>query len=653
MNSKTSCFNKTIFLKNFRRLWPVWGIWLAALFFLLPFTVYNGLAQFRQGTYSNAIANAMEFSQIAPLIFIMSVITAVSVFSYLFHAKSSNMIHAFPISRKELYFTNYVSGILFLMIPPILMYLAALPGLLQMNFSFVKDILPGIGFLLAKTFILYTISVFFCILSGHVFAAILYPIIFNVLYTIIVWLIGCMLSIAVPSLKIATSQYNDTIGVIFSPLICLTTKTASHYSIYFTNNGNPIVSSDYYGEGFLLGYCIMAAALLIIGYMLYQKRALENAEEMSVFRALRPVTRWLVAVCGGLGSAYIIVLFIYAGSADTELSRKYLPIFLVVFVVFNFVWFMITDMVLKKAFRVFNKRFWREWAVCAISTTVLFGGICVFANNRIAGYVPENSNVTAAIVNSQYLIIADTGSEKEEVIRLQEALLDRTGISRHTNQDSSADLETTTDSMTESSSDNIDENIQIGYKLKNGKTILRSYAVRLNQDRLSDPNSVESILNNIESDTTSYMEYVFGIDYEKLNFDTVYLGSYEIKGKQAQMVFRAYEKDVLKRNVDIRTMSLPEATTSNDTLTMKADYAGRARGLQDKLTALHANDLYDNFLNGYVTAVSIDAKKQKNHYTSTVDAQPFFSKKCRHTIAALKKCGLSSKDINDEFVAEG
>lgn len=33
MKSKTSCFNKTIFLKNMTRFWPVWAVYLAYLFF--------------------------------------------------------------------------------------------------------------------------------------------------------------------------------------------------------------------------------------------------------------------------------------------------------------------------------------------------------------------------------------------------------------------------------------------------------------------------------------------------------------------------------------------------------------------------------------------------------------------------------------------
>ena len=39
MQSRTSCFNKTIFKKNITHFWPIWGIYLVFLLYALPLTL--------------------------------------------------------------------------------------------------------------------------------------------------------------------------------------------------------------------------------------------------------------------------------------------------------------------------------------------------------------------------------------------------------------------------------------------------------------------------------------------------------------------------------------------------------------------------------------------------------------------------------------
>ena len=40
MKSKTSCFNTTIFKKNFTHFWPIWSIILGLQLFMVPFMLY-------------------------------------------------------------------------------------------------------------------------------------------------------------------------------------------------------------------------------------------------------------------------------------------------------------------------------------------------------------------------------------------------------------------------------------------------------------------------------------------------------------------------------------------------------------------------------------------------------------------------------------
>ena len=50
MKSKTSCFNKTIFNKNFTHFWPIWLIVMGWNLFILPFMIYNNSLQYKMMT---------------------------------------------------------------------------------------------------------------------------------------------------------------------------------------------------------------------------------------------------------------------------------------------------------------------------------------------------------------------------------------------------------------------------------------------------------------------------------------------------------------------------------------------------------------------------------------------------------------------------
>ena len=47
MKSKTSCFNKTIFLKNITHFWPIWLMILLWNVFIMPFMIYNDSMQYK------------------------------------------------------------------------------------------------------------------------------------------------------------------------------------------------------------------------------------------------------------------------------------------------------------------------------------------------------------------------------------------------------------------------------------------------------------------------------------------------------------------------------------------------------------------------------------------------------------------------------
>ena len=118
MRSKTSCFNKTIFFKNITHFWPIWMLILAWNLFVLPFMIYNSSQQYKlmndigkeelEQSMSNDILSLVAVYINPVVLFIFSVVAVMAVFSYLYQARSANTIHALPVTRKELFFTNYI-----------------------------------------------------------------------------------------------------------------------------------------------------------------------------------------------------------------------------------------------------------------------------------------------------------------------------------------------------------------------------------------------------------------------------------------------------------------------------------------------------------------------------------------------------------------
>lgn len=66
-------------------------------------------------------AISMEADMI--FIFVMALVTGMAMFSYLYNSRACNMIHAMPVTRRQLFSTNVLTGLLFMWIPQIVKYI--------------------------------------------------------------------------------------------------------------------------------------------------------------------------------------------------------------------------------------------------------------------------------------------------------------------------------------------------------------------------------------------------------------------------------------------------------------------------------------------------------------------------------------------------
>lgn len=52
----------------------------------------------------------------------MALVTGMAMFSYLYNSRACNMIHSMSVTRRQLFSTNVLTGLLFMWIPQIIKY---------------------------------------------------------------------------------------------------------------------------------------------------------------------------------------------------------------------------------------------------------------------------------------------------------------------------------------------------------------------------------------------------------------------------------------------------------------------------------------------------------------------------------------------------
>ena len=122
MKSKTSCFNSGIAKNLLRRFWPLWIGYLLILL-LIPLALYSRLQSFDPGTdLSPALDLTLgnTFQPIVLLSFLISILSAMAVFSFLYNTRSCGLMNSLPVTRTSLFFTSLLTGALSLLAADVL-----------------------------------------------------------------------------------------------------------------------------------------------------------------------------------------------------------------------------------------------------------------------------------------------------------------------------------------------------------------------------------------------------------------------------------------------------------------------------------------------------------------------------------------------------
>lgn len=613
MKSKTFFFNKTIFKKNLTRFWPLWTLYACYLIFALPLDLWLSMhSNIFSDSYTQAqkqilvICSVVQSALNPIMTFLFAGAAILSVFSYLYSARTANMIHALPVSRLELFVTNFLSAAAMMLIPQFFIFIATVFVGLAVHITNLEYIFIWFSAIVGVTFFALSFGSFVVMFTGLLAAFPFYYVIANYLYA------GCMylLSMVVESVCFGvTNMWSLKESYLLSPIYYLG-KKLSVDSVY--NDAYEVVGIKFSGGYLLLIYSAAAVVFLAAAYQLYKRRKLETAGDLISLRVIRPVFRWGAGICIG----------IFVSTQFTNTVRYNMPgepsAFAVLFVsalLVEAVSFFGAEMLIEKTFHVMKKKLIAEWAFLAAISAVLLGMVKLDIFG-IEGNVPQISEVKGVLASFDYEMRYFDETAIETVMDIHRAVLAQKDKLR--------------------SNESVNFYFSIEYELKNGERIRRTYPVEVSRETLEDENSLAFRILALEREPHEMLKQMFGKNYETNEYYAGSLSFTDSKGREEEYrfsqeeldaVMNAIVADVVEGNLEkyeLYSLSLAETELSS---------------------AAYANTLVVNFYNPNGIIWNYDEQESADiFYSVSANQYIAFGEQCENIKNTLQELGILNEE---------
>lgn len=333
MKSKTSFFDWNLLKKNITRFAPAWGILLVMLLLAFPVSALREVKD-----YWGVQRYLSTLREAGPLISAFSALLFASIlFRYLHNSRAAYMMHAFPMTRTCLFVTNLVSGLLFFLVPMLVI------GLSNRLIFLVNGVSgPNLEWMARWTLeylFFYGLAVFCMFLSGSQFISGLSYAALNFVCSLIPLVFFALARWFVYGLD---SSVPDWL-VFLSPLL------------WMLNDG--------YDFGILLLYAGIGMVLMGLAWLFYQKRHVERAGDAMVFPWAEQLFRLVFTFCVGL----------YLGMGFASIHADY---FLPISMIGLFIGWFGATMVLRRTAKVFkDKKTWLGYGLFVLALLLTVGAM--------------------------------------------------------------------------------------------------------------------------------------------------------------------------------------------------------------------------------------------------------------------------------------
>lgn len=436
MPRKTSFCNAALLRSDIKRYWPLLFLYVAVWVVILPMQILSasrecdgvadGIMTVLQLRQHNVIIQSIPASVVMSLLF--GCFAAMAVWSYLMSGRTVGLMHALPVTRTQAFFSHVLSALGALTAGNVLIFL--LTALCSAGFSYVDWAALGTWLLLTELMALFFFALgsLCAMVTGWLLAV---PVLYGAMNAIAVLLHLVVQAMAqmfyygyVPADIPAGIRWLTPVGRIWE---AISDGEAQPVEVQFRE---PIGTQSYHrtqlpASAFstCIIYAAVGIALLALVWWLYKKRPSETAGDAMSFRWLQPIARWSIGLCGGWGLGLFLNYVMLGSSSFAGL--------LICQLVMGVICFFAAQMLLKKKFHIFTRRWWVE--TLALVLTLLGVTLCVKLD--ITGYqhrVPDAEDVQEVYFSGAYTsFTCDELSAAEDVTALHRAILeqyDETGL---------------------------------------------------------------------------------------------------------------------------------------------------------------------------------------------------------------------------------
>ena len=477
MQFKTSCCNKTLLKKDLTRFAPLWGVYTLGLLMLLFLTWDD-----KSVPFNNIYAFRTLFPNVALYNGVYALAVAAMLFGDLYNTRMCYGTHALPMTRGCWFGTHILSGLLFSLIPTVVLAAASIPLLNSV------DLEQGwqLGFYLfvdmnLQYLTFFGIGVFAAMCAGNRFGL-------TAIYGML--MVGSILLYLPADALLAPLLFGVTLNsdpyAMLSPFYSLMSSdliVIDDWSEILADGTRWFGGSFTLGQGWPTVFLLAGLGLvfLTLAYLLYRRRNLESAGDFLAVPKLRPVIGGCLAVMGASAALAVLELFGYYGSYDLTEQLG------LAFVGLTVGWFA-GQMFLERSTRVFGPKKWAGLLVMlALAAGVM--GLTKLDPLGIDDWVPEVSEIKGVRINGSYYV--DTPEELAQVIQIQELALQE----HLTEEDVEPYL------ATDDANQPKFARLQIVYTKSNGMGAIREYYV-----------ASDSQAGDLLRSLTSKVSFVFGRD---------------------------------------------------------------------------------------------------------------------------------------------
>ncbi len=510
MQSKTSCFNKTLFRKHVTRFWPVWGGYFAVWLLAMPIGLLSNRTNLMQNpvTVQQDVLNAVTTGTV--LSFIFSVLMAMAVWSFLYSARSASGAACLPVTRTAQFNSAVLAGIVPLAAANVLTFVLTLLAELSLGMLHLPSLLTWLGATLLHLIFFYGFATFCAMLTGNI---IILPAVYAVLNFTAAGL-QVLLDGVVKFFLYGVTGLGGSWLYYLSPMTELIRNNLLSVTAY-----DPVrdayVTVGWRFDGWVLAgvYAVVGLLLLLAAWALLRRRRMESAGDTVAVQVLKPVFRWCMGIFGGLCFADMMLYVFCLTGGETQ--RAVFAVTVLYLVIGAFLGWFIAEMLIRRSFRVFRGG-WRGfggWAVCCV---VLLAALTATELDVLGleRRVPASEQLERVLVHtSGENACLDAPESVEQALALHR------GIINHKPQQDQCDQKAYFLRGMEGEVQTV--YVQIDYFLKNGSVLSRSYTLAHRYDATGDDAGALQALLNCPNAVQNRKEIPFDFTAENVSYGSV------------------------------------------------------------------------------------------------------------------------------------